>query len=533
MDVDEFQGAAKDAVDYIVDYYKNIRDHKVVSQVEPGYLRKILPTSAPTNGEPWDMIAKEFDAKILPGITHWQSPDFFAFFPCTSSYPSILGELYNAAFTSTCFNWICAPAATELETIVMDWLAQILGLPDTYLSTGPTRGGGVIQGTASEAVLTMMVAARDKYLKETLPDPNSVTEDEFDDLSMRKRSRLVALGSSACHSCTEKAAKVLGVRYIYIPVGSETNYAVTGDALAKTLQLCKAKGWEPFFMTAALGTTDTCAVDDFGAIAQVLEDWSRDFPVSDPVPEESVNGNGEMSNANGDGDLPIRKKGEVWVHVDAAYAGAALVTPEAQKAIGMHHLRHFYSFDMNMHKWLLTNFDASCLFVTDRRWLVEAMSSEMRVYKNKGSDGGLVTDYRNWQIPLGRRFRALKVWFVMRNYGIKGMQEYIRGGVWMSEQFAGWLQGRPDLFEIVTGPSFALTVFRIKDRDGDEERMNILTKWVYEEINQTGKLWVTSTALEGTFVIRLMTANRLTEETHVREAFELIEKTAERLVKER
>lgn len=355
---------------------------------------------------------------------------------------------------------------------------------------------------------------------------------------MRKRSRLVAIGSSACHSCTRKAAKMLGIRYTSIPVSHETNFAVTGGALAATLQMCKAKGWEPFFMTAALGTTDTCAVDDFGAIVRVLKEWSRDFPLADPVPGMTVtngNGNGHSAAANGHADEElsvIRKKGEIWVHVDAAYAGAALVTPEAQAAIGMHHLRHFYSFDMNMHKWLLTNFDASCLFVADRRWLVEAMSSEMHVYKNKGSDGGLVTDYRNWQIPLGRRFRALKVWFVMRNYGVRGMQEYIRNGVRMCEQFAGWMQKRPDLFEIVTGPSFALVVFQIKDGSGDEEKTNMLTKWVYEEVNHTGKLWVTSTALDGKFVIRLMTANRMTEEKHVRAAFELIQETAERLVKE-
>ncbi|KAJ4386078.1 hypothetical protein N0V93_008970 [Gnomoniopsis smithogilvyi] len=530
MDVKEFKGAANDTIDYIIHYYNNIRDHHVFSQVEPGYLRKILPSSAPIDGEPWDLIAKDFDTKILPGITHWQSPDFFAYFPCTSSYPSILGELYNAAFTGTCFNWHASPAATELETIVMDWLAQLMGLPSVYLSTGPTRGGGVIQGTASEAVLTVMIAARDKYLKETLPDPSTVSEEEFDELSMRKRSRLVALGSAAVHSCTRKAAKILGVRYVAIPVSSETNFAVTGNALAKTLEMCKLKGWEPFYLTSTLGTTDTCAVDDFGATAEVLAEWSKDFPVAESTSVNIPKNNGR-TNGNKDSSLPIRKKGEIWVHVDAAYAGAALVTPEAQAAVQVHHLRHFHSYDVNMHKWLLVNFDASCLFVTDRHWLVEAMSSEMQVYQNKGTDGGLVTDYRNWGIPLGRRFRALKIWFVMRNYGVKGIQEYIRSGICLADQFAGWLRGRPDLFEIITGPSFALTVFRIKDLNGDENTMNKLTKAVYEEINSTGKLWVTSTMLEGKFTIRFMTANRMTEVSHVREGFELIEKTAERLVK--
>lgn len=346
---------------------------------------------------------------------------------------------------------------------------------------------------------------------------------------MRKRSRLVALGSAAVHSCTRKAAKVLGVRYVAIPVSSETKFAVTGDALASTLEMCKAKGWEPFYLTSTLGTTDTCAVDHFGATVKVLVEWSKGFPISESG--SAGPSNSFIENGHQDSDLPVRRKGEIWVHVDAAYAGAALVLPEVQEAVQVHHFRHFHSFDVNMHKWLLVNFDASCLFVTDRHWLVEAMSSEMQVYQNKGTDGGLVTDYRNWGIPLGRRFRALKIWFVLRNYGVKGIQEYIRKGIRMADQFASWLQGRPDLFEIITGPSFALTVFRIKDADGDENRMNELTRSVYEEINQTGKLWVTSTIVEGKFTIRFMTANRMTDECHVRAGFELIEKTADLLLK--
>lgn len=532
MDAKEFREAAKASIDHIVDYYENITDLSVVSQVEPGYLRKILPPAAPQDGEAWDIIRRDIDTKIVPGLTHWQSPNFLAFFPCPSSYPSLLGELYSAAFTGACFNWICSPAVTELETIVLDWLAQILGLPTTYLSTGPTRGGGVIQSTASEAVLTMMVAARDKYLAETLPDPASLPEDDYEDLLMRKRARLVALGSAACHSSTKKAAKILGVRYVAVPASAATDFAMTGSALAETLAVCKAKGWEPFFLTAALGTTDTCAVDDMGGIVEALGVWSQDFPVGSSAAVE----NGEASD---DKRAPERKKGEIWVHVDAAYAGAALVTPEAQEAVGVEHLRHFYSFNVNMHKWLLTNFDASCVFVADRRWLEAAMSSELNVYRNVYSDGGLVTDYRNWQIPLGRRFRALKIWFVLRNYGVKGLQEYIRGGVKRGEMFANWVKGRGDLFEIVTGPVFALTVFRMvgtiaaeKEEEEDAERANARTKRLYEEVNATGRIWVTSTVLEGKFAIRVMTANRQTEEGHVRAAWELIESTAERIVKE-
>lgn len=439
---------------------------------------------------------------------------------------------------------------TELETIVLDWLAQILALPTTYLSTGPTLGGGVILGTASEAVMTAMVAARDKYLFETLPAADTVSQEALEDATMRKRSRLVALGSSACHSSTKKAAKILGVRYVDVPVSSKTNYALTGPALRETLATCRAKGWEPFFLTAALGTTDTCAVDDMGAIGEVLAEWSQDFPVapassSAPPVTNGTNGvagahshdssstsNGVGSAAAANPDVPIRRRrGEIWVHVDAAYAGSALVTPEAQEAIGVHHLAPFYSFNVNMHKWLLTNFDASCLYVADRRWLNDAMSSELHVYRNTYSDGGLVTDYRNWQIPLGRRFRSLKIWFVLRNYGVKGLQAYIRHGVALGEKLGKWLRQRQDVFEILTGPVFALTVFRVR-QGADDERNNALTKKVYEDVNKSGKIWLTSTQLEGKFAIRMMTANRLTEEKHVREAFELIEATADRVIKE-
>lgn len=451
--------------------------------------------------------------------------------------------MYSAAFTSAAFNWICSPAVTELETIVLDWLAQLLALPQTYHSTGPTRGGGVILGTASEAVMTTMVAARDKYLTETLPAADTVSEEELEDLTMRKRSKLVALGSSACHSSTKKAAKVLGLRYLAVPVTSETNYAMTGPALRATLEMCRSKGWEPFFLTAALGTTDTCAVDDMGAIGEVLEEWSKDFPSApSPIVTDKSNGTNGVTGTNGASShgattahnteqaVPIRRKGEIWVHVDAAYAGSALVTPEAQQAVGVHHLRHFYSFNVNMHKWLLTNFDASCLFVADRRWLEDAMSTEQHVYRNTYSDCGLVTDYRNWQVPLGRRFRSLKIWFVLRNYGVKGLQAYIRRGTALGETLGGWLRQRADLFEILTGPAFALVVFRVS-AGGTEDKRNEYTRRVYEEVNQSGKIWVTSTVLEGKFAIRFMTANHQTDEKHVRDAWELIEDTTERVTK--
>ncbi|KAK3339354.1 pyridoxal phosphate-dependent transferase [Neurospora tetraspora] len=507
MDSQGFREAAATAIDDIASYYDNLDDRDVVSTVEPGYLRKLLPSEAPVEGEAWTDIHKDMEGKILPGITHWQHPGFHAFFPCATSYPSLLGELYSAALPAAAFNWICSPAVTELETIVLDWLAKVLGLPECYLSTGPTRGGGVIQGSASEAVLVAMVAARDKYLRETVPlDQFPEGSEAREDAIAHKRSKMVALATSATHSSTKKASIISAVRFHTIPVHADTGYSLTGPVLAKTLAELRARGLEPFFMTATLGTTDTCAVDDFAGIVSTLK--------SDPV-------------------HPAGTPGELWVHIDAAYAGSALVLPSVQEQVTISLIENFHSFNMNMHKWLLTNFDASCLFVRDRNWFIQALTINQAVYGNKASEGGLVTDYREWMIPLGRRFRSLKIWFVLRSYGVKGLQEYISRTLKLGEEFADSLKSRPDLFEILTGPSFTLTVFRVagKEQGKSEEELNALTKAVCEKINASGRMWVTSTVLDGMFAIRLMTGVSTTEKEHVDRSWKILVEAAEEVLK--
>ena len=411
-----------------------------------------------------------------------------AFFPANSTYPGMLGELYSAAFTAPAFNWICSPAVTELETVVLDWLAKLLNLPDCYLSTG--EGGGVIQGSASEAIVTVMVAARDKYLRETTAH---LEGEEKEDAIAYKRSRLVALGSDQAHSSTQKAALIAGVRYRSVPTSIRDNFSMQGPALAKTIEELKAKGLEPFFLTTSLGTTSTCAVDDFPAVAETL------FKATPPGP------------------------GEVWVHVDAAYAGAALVCPEFQ-----HHteaFKHFHSFDMNMHKWLLTNFDASCLFIKRRRDLIDALSITPSYLRNEHTESGLVTDYRDWQIPLGRRFRALKIWFVMRTYGVEGLQAHIRRHVKLGETFHSLVQKRNDLFAVLTEPRFALTVFNVKAETLEES--NRITKDVYEKVNREGEIYITSSVVGGIYAIRVVSANPQAEEKYVRRAFDIIVKATE------
>ncbi|KAK7747751.1 hypothetical protein SLS62_008895 [Diatrype stigma] len=520
MDSKQFREAAVSSIDEIVKYYDTIEERRVASTVEPGYLRKLLPEEAPQDGEPWADIQKDIEAKILPGITHWQSPNFAAWFPSSSSYPAMLGEMYSTAFTGAAFNWICSPAVTELETVVLDWLARAFGLPACYLSTGPTNGGGVIHGTASEATATVIVAARDKYLRAVTAGIPGAEDDEEarEDAMAARRGRLVALGSAAAHSATKKGAQIAGVRYRSVPVYAEDGYKMTGASLRRTVAELRARGLEPFFLTATFGTTDTCAVDDLESIADVLAELQAEA---------------EAASGSRGGDGP---PGEIWVHVDAAYAGAALICPEHRGQLAAEAaLSRFHSFNTNLHKWLLVNFDCSLLYVRDRRPLIDALSVTLPILRNYHTDSGLVTDYRDWQIPFGRRFRSLKVWFVLRTYGVRGLQAHVRKRVAFAEVFAGLLRGRPDLFDIVTGPRFALTVFRLRGGGGEGatatlEEQNDLTKKLYEAVLAEGKIFLSSTVVGGVYAIRHNPATPFVEEHHVRKHFEIFVEAAEKVL---
>jgi aromatic-L-amino-acid/L-tryptophan decarboxylase len=407
-----------------------------------------------------------------------------AFFPCSSSYPAALAEMYSNTFNGAHFNWICSPAVTELETIVMDWLAKALGLPECYLSGGSTHGGGVIHGSASEAILTVMCAARDKYLA-------AVTKGMDEDAVWDVRSKLVALGSAGSHSSTKKAAQVLGVRFVAIPVTEEDGFAMTGRAVAKTVAELQARGLEPFYLTATMGTTDVCAVDDFAGIVEALSPTAG-------------------------------TERDIWVHVDAAYAGSALLLEENQPLTTP--MADFHSFNFNPHKWMLTTFDCSAVWVRSRAWLIESLSIKPPYLRNQFSDNELVTDYRDWQIPLGRRFRSLKLWFVLRSYGIRGLQAHIRNGVTLGESLQTKLVSRPDLFTIFTPARFGLVTFRVKG--GDEKEINARTEELYEWVNRTGEFYLTSTIVNDKFAIRVCTGVERVREEHVQRIFDvLVERT--------
>ncbi len=518
MTTSEFISATTSSAQGITQYFNHLPDRQVLPSISPGYLAKLLPTEAPQSGELWSTIERDIESAILPGLTHWQHPKFMAFFPATTSYPSILGELWSAALSAPAFNWICSPVITELETVVLDWFAKMLALPETFLSKG--EGGGVLQLSASDAVVTVMVAARERFVRRQLARDGVTDPDEVEDRSCELRGKLVALGSEQSHSSTKKAAIIAGTRHRSISTRRQDGYALTGSAVRAKIEELLAKGLKPYYLTVTLGTTNTCAIDDFASIAAVAKDYT-----------------------------------DIWLHCDAAYAGSALILPEYQYLSKQ--MDFVDSFNMNMHKWLLVNFDASLLYVQRRRDLTDTLSITPAYLRNEFSESGLVTDYRDWQIPLGRRFRSLKVWFVIRTFGVQGLQNYVRQGLALGGLFADLIRSREDLFSIVAEPKFALTVFAVKPNSGtapkptngadprpdieqhvsikpnagdqDTEAANEITKKVYEAIEREKEFFLTSTVVGGVYAIRVVSANPMAEEKYIRQVFEVLVGHAERL----
>lgn len=340
----------------------------------------------------------------------------------------------------------------------------------------------------------------------------------------------MAIASAQSHSCTQKAAIIAGVRFKAVQTRLEDELALTGEGFRNALEECEREGLVPFFCTVNIGATPTCAVDDIKAIT-------------------AINYAGEV--------FP-----PLWIHVDAAYAGSALILEEYVHLTEP--LDRVDSFDVNMHKWLLVNFDCSPLFVRNRNDLTDVLSVTPSYLRNQNSDSGQVIDYRDWQIPLGRRFRSLKIWFVIRTYGVNGMKAHVRRHIELGEKFAGWIRERPDRFRLVTPPAFALTVFTVvpptrtsrkldgvpgnaatepsvneglatddiepkTSGRGHVDEANALTKEVYERINASGKVFLTSGVVNGIYAIRVVSANEKANETSMRAAFELIVDIAEQV----
>ncbi|MGD8291256.1 MAG: pyridoxal-dependent decarboxylase [Desulfobacterales bacterium] len=459
----EFREYGHTVVNWIADYYERIESFPVLSRVEPGQVRSSLPDDPPLDREAFDDILKDVAELILPGLTHWQSPNFFAFFPGNTSGPSILADLLSSGLGVQGMLWATSPACTELETHMLDWLVDMLGLPPKFLSS--SSGGGVIQDGASSASLCALLAARERITH------FKTNEQGCDD-------RLVVYASNQAHSSIEKAVKIAGIgRQNLRLIDVDARTAMRPDLLAGQIEKDINNDRLPCFVAATVGTTSSLAID--------------------PLPEI--------------GD--ICKKHGVWLHVDAAMAGTAALCPEFR---WIHDgLEKADSYCFNPHKWMFTNFDCDCFYVADRKILIQTLSILPEYLRNKASDSGEVIDYRDWHIPLGRRFRSLKLWFVIRYYGVKGLQYHIRQHIELAQLFAGWVE-KDDRFELAVPPSLNLVCFR--HRDGDE-----MNQVLIDRLNSAGDLYLSHTRLNDRFVLRFCVGQTNTELRHVERAWRKIQ----------
>jgi aromatic-L-amino-acid/L-tryptophan decarboxylase len=462
MTSEEFRAAGRDTIDWIAHYYETVEGLPVLSQVTPGEIYNAIPNDPPIAGEPISNVLADLDKVVLPGITHWQSPHFHAYFPSNSSGPSVLGDLVSSGLGVQGMLWATSPACTEVEMKMLDWLVHMLDLPRHFLSS--SMGGGVIQDSASSASLCALLAARE-----------CATGGESNEDGCRMP--LVAYASTQAHSHVEKDIKVAGIgRKNLRLIDVDEKFAMRPQALERAIVEDKAAGKLPFFVCATIGTTSSLAIDPVREIAAIC-----------------------------------RKHG-LWLHVDAAMAGSAALCPELRWTHTGVELADSYAF--NPHKWMFTNFDCTAFYVKNRNALINSLSVVPEYLRNQASEEGSVIDYRDWHVPLGRRFRALKLWFVIRHYGIEGLQFHIRQHVAWAQEFAGWVAEDPR-FEIVAPHPLNLVCFRL--RSGDEANERLLKR-----LNESGKLYLSHTRLDGKFTLRFSIGQTRTERQHVESAWKQV-----------
>jgi aromatic-L-amino-acid/L-tryptophan decarboxylase len=470
MTRDEFRRYGHAVIDWIADYQSRVESFPVLSQVKPGEIRASLPAKPPAHGEPFDDVIKDVENLILPGVTHWQSPNFFAYFPSNASGPGILGDLLSSGLDVQGMLWSTSPACTELETHVLDWLVSMLGLPEKFLSS--STGGGVIQDTASSAALCALLAARERSTNYASNQKGC-------------NGRIVAYASTQTHSSLQKAAMIAGIGSSNLRLmDADKNFAMRPDALARQIEADKRAGLTPSFVCATVGTTSSNAMDPVAEIAKVCREHN------------------------------------LWLHVDAAMSGTAMLCPE---------FRHFQngveladSYNFNPHKWMFTNFDCSCFWVADRKALIQTLSILPEYLRNQATESGAVIDYRDWHIQLGRRFRSLKLWFVIRHYGVEGLQHHIREHVRLAQQFADWVRNDGN-FELAAPVPLNLVCFRHKG--GDEANQTTM-----DRLNRSGDLFLTHTKLDGKLTLRLCVGQTNTQERHVKRAWNRICEEALKIV---
>src|SRR6204780_4157380 len=408
----EFRESGKRLIDWLADYYARVDQLPVLAQVKPGEIRASLPAEPPQIGVAIDTIIEQLNSKIMPGITHWQSPNFFAYFPANASEPSVLGDLISSGLGVQGMLWATSPACTEVEMQVLDWLAKMLALPEAFLSSG--SGGGVIQDSASSSSFCAILAAGERAAG-------------FRSNEDGCREELIAYTSTQAHSSIEKDVKVAGIgRRNLRLIDVDADFAMRPELLEKSIEEDKRARKVPFFVCATVGTTSSLAFEPLEAIGRIC------------------------------------KKHKLWLHVDAAMAGTAALCPEFRQI--QRGLEQADSYCFDAHKWMFTNFDCSCFFVADRGTLTRTLDVLPEYLRNQTTGSDAVFEYRNWHVPLGRRFRALKLWFVIRHYGVEGLQFLVRRHVNLAQTFLGWVQ-EDSRFELMAPALLNLICFRLKAAD--------------------------------------------------------------------
>ena len=469
MTPDEFRTHGHDLIDWIADYVGSVEQRPVGSTVAPGDVRSQLPEHPPTDPEPFEQVMADVERVVVPGLTQWQHPGFFAYFPANNSFPSILGELLSAGLGVQGMSWVTSPACTEVETLMLDWMQELLGLPDAFRSTSHT-GGGVIQGTASEATLVAILAARWRATDGAVNHDGDTT-------------KLVAYATSQAHSSIEKGLRIAGVgtdRIRVVP--HDETYALRAEALDEMIAADLDAGLVPFFVCSTHGTTSSMAFDPTPAIGVVC------------------------------------RRHDVWLHVDAAMSGIAALAPEFRWVNDG--LEFADSYCTNPHKWMGVNFDCNLFWTTDRHALLGALSILPEYLRSEAAEAGAVIDYRDWQIPLGRRFRALKLWFAIRCDGVAAFQAMIRSHVALTQELAGWV-AEDDRFVIVAPHPLNLMCVALNADDADAA-----TDALIEAANATGEALFTRTVLDGRSVLRVSIGARSTERHHVESAWHLLQRLA-------
>jgi aromatic-L-amino-acid/L-tryptophan decarboxylase len=468
MDAEEFREHAHVMVDWMADYMTAVEDYPVRAQTAPGEIADRLPKTPPQAGEPMARIFDDFKSTVLPGITHWQHPSFFAYFPANSSPPSVLAEMLTASLGAQCMLWQTSPAATEMETLMMEWLRQMTGLPEGL--------HGVIQDSASGAILCALLTARER-----------ATGWKVNAEGMTGSAPLVAYTSEQAHSATEKGAKIAGFGKANVRlIETDEKFAMRPEALRAAIEQDRAAGRIPTCVVASMGTTGVGAVDPLRPIGEICREY------------------------------------DVFFHVDAAWGGSALILPEERwMADGVELVD---SFVFNPHKWLMTNFDCSAHYVRDPDALIRTLSILPEFLKSR--EQSEIIDYRDWSVPLGRRFRALKLWFVIRSHGVEGLREVLRHHIALAREVEAWVREAPD-FEIVAARSLSLFNFRYKPEGVDDAReLDRLNEALLHRLNDDGSTYFTQNKVRGVYAIRWAIGQTNTERRHVEAAWKIIQDLA-------